>query len=137
MLTRITVLMIFLASWVALPALAGPGDDEFTVTYRFEIQQTSAAGQSGHLLINVMNIGDRAIKDLSVWVPDGANPALPHLPIMIGDLDAGFAREVLELFDAPNLPKSDEPETAAMWRIEFTDADGEQQQLDVVGQIGI
>lgn len=137
MLMKIAALMIFLSSFLTNTALAAPGEHEFTVTYRFEAKQTSAAGQTGYLLINVMNIGGRAVKDLSLRVVDAADPALPHLPVMLGDLDVGFAREVLELFDAPIIPESDDPQPAAVWLLEFTDSEGNKQQLDVVGQVGI
>lgn len=129
------VLMVLLASCMTMPALADPGEEKFTVTYRFEVQEVMSNTQSGYLLINVMNISDEPVNDLSVWVPNGANPALPHLPVQIGDLNAGYGKEVLEVFKTPVIVN--DPEMAAVWRIEFTDAMGEKRQIDVIGQIGI
>lgn len=121
--------------FLAMPCIAA---ENFKVTYRCEIQPSSGNTQEGYVLINVFNGSGQEIRNLDVWAPEAANPVYPAVPVPVGDLGSGYQAEVLKPFTLPKeLLIPTDGEKAVTWRIEFTNAAGEREVVDVIGKKGI
>ena len=109
-------------------------EDEFHVHYRVVNLNQDDINLSGTVFLNVYNTSGGDVADMVAWIP-GPNPVTyDHRQIGVGDLSDGAQVEVLDPFIAPLEITQDEPTPEPVsWRLEYTNALGERQSIDVVG----
>ena len=109
-------------------------EDEFHIHYRVADINEDANNLSGTVFLNVYNTSGENITDMVASIPGPNQVTYDQRQIGVGDLADGAQVEVLDPFIVPIEVTQTEPTTGPVnWRLEYTNALGERQSIDVVG----
>ena len=109
-------------------------EDAFHIHYRVDNLIEDENNLSGTVFLNVYNTSGEDVTDLVAWIPGPNQITYDQRQIGVGNLPDGAQVEVLDLFIVPIEVIHVEPAAGPVsWRLEFTNALGEQKAIDVVG----
>ena len=119
---------------LAAPPWASWADDQFHIHYRVADVVTSESSMSGTVFLNVYNTSGENVTDMVAWVPEPNAITYDQRQIGVGSLADGAQVEVLDPFIVPiEITSIETPAEPVSWRLEYTDASGVRQSIDVIG----
>jgi hypothetical protein len=109
-------------------------EDAFHVHYRVANLNQDEHDLSGTVFLNVYNTSGGDIADMVAWIPTPNQVTYDQRQIGVGDLADGAQIEVLDPFIVPiEITQVESNPEPVSWRLEYTNALGERQSVDVVG----
>jgi hypothetical protein len=125
--------IIAIVTFATLPC-AGLAEDEFHIHYRVANLYEDENSLSGTVFLNVYNTSGADVSDMVAWIPEPNQVTYDQHEIGVGNLPDGAQVEVLDPFIVPIEITYAEPTAEPVsWRLEYTNASGERQSVDVVG----
>ena len=125
--------IIAIVTFASLPH-TGLADDKFHIHYRVANLTEDATSRSGTVFLNVYNTSGENVTDMVAWIPEPNTVTYDQRHIGVGNLADGAQVEVLDPFIVPIEITSTEPaEESVNWRLEYTNASGVRQSIDVIG----
>jgi hypothetical protein len=113
---------------------ASLADDKFHIHYRVANLNQNESSLSGTVFLNVYNTSGEDVSDVVAWIPEPNQVTYDQHHIGVGNLADGAQVEVLDPFTVPIEITNVEPAAESVsWRLEYTDALGLRQSIDVVG----
>lgn len=131
--------ILFLSGVIAIVTYASLtstclAEDTFHIHYRLANLTEDEYNLSGTVFLNVYNTSGEDISDMVASIPEPNQVTYDQHLIGVGDLSDGAQVEVLDPFIVPIEVTHTEPTTEPVsWRLEYTNALGERQSIDVVG----
>ena len=125
---------IFALITVATLPYTGLADDKFHIHYRVANLNQDESNLSGTVFLNVYNTSGENVSDMVAWIPEPNQVTYDQHQIGVGNLADGAQVEVLDPFSVPIEITQTEPAAESVsWRLEYTNASGVRQSIDVIG----
>ena len=125
--------IIAIVTFAILPCTS-LAEDEFHINYRVANLYEDENSLSGTLFLDVYNTSGEDVSDMVAWIPDPNQVTYDQHQIGVGNLPDGAQVEVLDPFIVPIEITYAEPAAESVsWRLEYTNALGGRQSVDVIG----
>ena len=125
--------VIVIVTFATLPCTS-LAEDEFHIHYRVANLYEDENSLSGTLFLDVYNTSGEDVSDMVAWIPDPNQVTYDQHQIGVGNLPDGAQVEVLDPFIVPIEITYAEPAAESVsWRLEYTNALGGRQSVDVIG----
>jgi len=133
MCTKFIAGIIAIFTFITLP-YASLADDKFQIHYRVANLNQDETSLSGTVFLNVYNTSGENVSDMVAWIPEPNQVTYDQHQIGVGNLADGAQVEVLDPFIVPIEITTAEPASESVsWRLEYTNAVGQRQSIDVIG----